>query len=86
VNIPDITNGVFELIGGAAVWANVFAIRKDKGYAGVRVPVMVFFSSWSLWNIYYYPHLGQYWSLAGGASIGLANLAFVCSMLYYGRK
>lgn len=86
MSTPDLVNGCYEFLGGIAVWLNVLAIWKDRGYAGVRIPVMAFFTSWSLWNLYYYPLLNQWASFCGGLSIGLANLAFVGSMVYWGRK
>jgi hypothetical protein len=86
MTIPDLINGGYEFIGGIAVWYNVLAIIKDKGYAGVRISTMGFFTSWSLWNLYYYPHLHQWASFFGGLSIGIANLLFIIAMLHYGRK
>ena len=83
---PDIINGSYEFLGGLAVWSNVYAIWKDKGYLGIRLQTMLFFTSWGLWNLYYYPHLNQWASFLGGISIGLANVAFVSAMLYYGKK
>ena len=82
----DSTNGLFEITGSIAVWLNVQAIYRDKGYAGGRVYVTVFFLSWSIWNGYYYPHLNQWMSTIGTVSIGLANLAYLSMMLHYGRK
>jgi hypothetical protein len=86
MSVPDIINGTYELLGSIAVWSNVYAISKDKGYAGIRVSVMAFFTSWGFWNLYYYPHLGQFVSLLGGVSIAVANVAFITSMIFYGRK
>jgi hypothetical protein len=48
---PDAINGIFEALGSVAVWANVVAISKDKGYAGTRIPMMLFFSAWGFWNL-----------------------------------
>ena len=83
---PDVINGLFEACGSLAVWLNVFALVRDKGYAGTRWPMAAFFTSWGYWNLYYYPHLGQWVSLAGGALLSVANTVGLGLMLYYGRK
>ena len=86
MNIPDLINGSYEFLGGIALWNNVYGIWKDKAYAGIRISSMAFFTSWSLWNLYYYPHLNQWISFFGGLSIGLANLVFVSLMIRYGKR
>ncbi len=55
----DAVNAAYEFSGSVAVWLNVRALYKDRGYAGGRVYVSLFFFTWSWWNLYYYPHLGQ---------------------------
>ena len=83
---PDVVNGLFELVGSILIWMNVSRVVKDRGYAGVFPPAVAFFAAWGLWNLYYYPALGQWWSFAGGCSIVLANSAWVALLLSYGRK
>ena len=82
----DAVNGTFEFSGSIAVLLNVWALYKDRGYAGGRVYVSLFFFSWAWWNLYYYLHLGQWLNAAGTISIGFANLAYLFLMLKYGRK
>lgn len=86
MNWQDAFNGFFECFGGFLVWLNVRAVFRDKGYAGVRPSIVMFFLGWSIWDIYYYPHLGQWWSFWGGVSIMTANIAWIATMLYFGRK
>ena len=83
---PDFINGIFEFVGSAFTWMNVRQIYRDKGHSGVYVPAIVFFMSWGLWNLYYYPHLDQPWSFHGGLSLVAANIAWVTLLLYYGKK
>lgn len=84
MNVPDAINGIYEALGGLLVWINVRAVYLDKGYSGIRLSVMLFFTTWSWWNLYYYPHLHQWMSFIGGINIGIANLAFVIMMIRYG--
>ena len=86
MTIPDLINGMFEACGSVCLWLNVRRIAQDKGYAGVYLPTTIFFSAWGFWNLYYYPHLGQWLSFAGGVSIVTANVAWAALMLKYGRK
>lgn len=83
---PDLINGVFEATGSVAVWANVRRLYRDKIIKGVCWQPMVFFSSWGVWNLYYYPHLGQWLSFLGGISIALANIVWTAMAVYYLRR
>ena len=74
---PDLVNGLFELVGGLLLWMNVAALRRDRELRGVRVAPTAFFAAWGAWNLYYYPSLGQWWSLAGGLVVVAANAAWV---------
>lgn len=83
---PDLFNGLFEFVGSAMIWRNVWAIYKDKQLAGVRWGATAFFSSWGLWNLYYYPSLEQWASFTGGVSIVIANTVWLALSLRYGGK
>lgn len=83
---PDLANGLFEFGGSIFTWLNVRQVHRDRGYAGIYLPGIVFFTSWGVWNLYYYPHLGQWWSFTGGLSIVTANCFWIGSMVYWGRK
>ena len=81
---PDMINGGFEFAGALLTWMNVRRIHQDQGYAGIFAPAIILFTSWGLWNLYYYPSLGQWWSFAGGIVLASANVAWLALMLYYG--
>jgi hypothetical protein len=83
---PDHVNAAFEVAGSVAVWMNFLAILKDRGYAGTRIPMMAFFTSWGFWNLYYYSHLLQWYSLYASLLLTGGNCAVVSAMLYFGRK
>jgi hypothetical protein len=82
----DFINGAFELVGSCFVWKNVFATIKDKGYAGLYLPSIIFFWAWGLWNIAYYPSLNQWLSFGGGLFVTLANTTWIALMIHYGKK
>ena len=76
----------FEFAGSLMTWANAYRVYKDKGYAGVWLPAVCLFALWGFWNLYYYPHLGQWASFTAGISIMGGNIVWVALMRHYGRK
>lgn len=85
IDPADFINGSFEAIGAWATWANVARLRADRRVAGVDWRSMAFFTGWGLWNLFYYPHLGQWLSFAGGALLVSGNVAWVALALKYRR-
>lgn len=81
--IPDIINGLFELLGGLFILNHCRAVLRDRSVAGVSIAGTVFFFLWGLWNLFYYPHLDQLWSFAGGVLIVIANCLWVGLLIYY---
>ena len=80
---PDIVNGAFEFIGAYFTWKNFFVLKQDKILKGVYWPTTAFFASWSLWNCFYYPSLGQWFSFYGGIALGSGNIAWIILAIYY---
>lgn len=74
---PDLINGSFELIGAYFTWRNWLQLRRDRHLAGVYWPTTAFFAAWGLWNLIYYPALGQWASFAGGVLLVAGNVAWV---------
>jgi hypothetical protein len=82
----DHVNAAFEVAGSIATWATFAAIIKDKGYAGMRLPLVAFFTTWGLWNLYFYTHLFLPISLYASIVLTAGNIAVMGAMVYYGRK
>jgi membrane protein YdbS with pleckstrin-like domain len=83
---PDFINGVFEFVGSVALWRNVLQLQSDRVVRGVHWMATGFFMLWGYWNLFYYPHLNQWWSLAGGVSIVVANTVWLLQMVHYLRR
>lgn len=86
MNWPDLINGTFELGGGLLYWVNVRKILHDKIVKGVSWPISAFFVAWGIWNVYYYPALGQWLSMAGGIFLVSASATWVALAAYYAHK
>jgi hypothetical protein len=69
MNLTDAVNAGFELVAALLTWRNVLQLYRDKQVKGVYWPAWAMFAAWGLWNLYYYPHLGQ-WLSANRALTG----------------
>ena len=83
IMLPDVINGVFELGGAIITTMNVRQIFFDKEVKGVHWSPFVFFTAWGLWNLYYYPVLGQWFSFAAGALLVGVNCVFLYGLWRY---
>jgi hypothetical protein len=84
--IPDLINGAFEAFGGVFIVINIHQLLKDKIVKGIHWGSTIFFTIWGIWNVYYYPFLGQWISFSGGLFIAVANIIWMCLRVYYWRK
>ena len=82
----DFTNGCFEFVGAMFLAFNVFKLIKDKRIAGISIATVAFFCAWGVWNLFYYPSLGQWASFSAGVAVVVANVTWVCLALYYSRR
>lgn len=82
----DIINGLFELGGAILLWLNVVRLHRDKLVRGVHPVPTAFFACWSVWNLWFYPSLGQWWSFAAGIGVGVVNIIWLVQMLWYLRN
>ena len=86
MSIPDAINGSFEALGGVFVLNHCRVLLRDRAVAGVSILSTAFFTSWGGWNIYYYPHLGQWLSFGGGVFVTSANTFYVGLLLAFRRR
>ena len=83
MQIPDVANAAFEVFASIMILNNCRVLLRDKAVAGVSIISTVFFTSWGVWNLFYFPHLGQWLSFWGGVAVVLANLFWVILMVRY---
>ena len=82
----DNVNGTYETIGGLFMLANCIKVYKDKEVKGISLTSAMFFCSWGLWNIVYYPSLNQWMSTIGAILLAFFNTTWLCQAIYYTRK
>lgn len=82
----DAINATFELAGGLFIAASIVKLHRDKVVHGVSWLHVSFFTAWGLWNLIYYPALGQMLSFAGSVGITLANTIWLAQLIYYTRR
>jgi len=81
--LPDLLNGCFELFGSAFILLSIMKVLKTKSSAGVNWIHPAFFTAWGVWNLFYYPHLGQWLSFVGGIGVVSANIIWVSLLIKY---
>lgn len=82
---PDMINGSFELMGAFFLLLNIRQLYRDKELNGVHWLPTLFFSTWGIWNLYYYPSLGQWYSFAGGLAIVCINTFWLGQIAWYAK-
>ena len=65
---------------------SVVKLYKEKTVRGVSWLHAGFFASWGFWNLYYYPHLNQWFSFVGGIAIVIVNTLWLIQLIYYKGK
>lgn len=83
--MSDAINAAFELVGAVLAWKNFSRLLRDREVKGVYWPATAFWSVWGLWNLYYYPSLGQWLSTCAGAVLVAGNVAWVVAAIRWRR-
>lgn len=86
IHWQDLVNGIYEFMGAPFIFMSILKLFKDKKVRGVSWIHVLFFSSWGYWNLYYYPHLNQWCSFAGGVCLVIANTIWLFQIFYYLAK
>lgn len=69
----DAVNACFEGLLAVLLLGNVRRLLRDRRVQGVTVWPSILTTAWGVWNLYYYPALGQWWSTVGGSAVVLMN-------------
>ena len=83
---PDMINGSFEFVGGLSIFNHCRVVLEHKEVKGVSVLSTIFFLSWSVWNVFFFPHMELWFSFYGGLFMLAANVLWVGLLIKYYRK
>lgn len=83
---PDLINSLFEGFAGLMVLNHCRVLYAEKMVRGVSRVSSFFFTVWGLWNVYYYPAIGQALSFYGGLGVVAANAVYVGMMVHYRKN
>lgn len=79
----DLFNGLFEAASALFTIGNILQTIKDQELKGMRLESILFFTSWGLFNLYFYPSHGLILSFLGGCAIVTANVVWISCILYF---
>lgn len=83
MNYSDLINGGFELLGGLLYILSIKAILEHKEVKGMSLLPNIFFTSWSIFNLYFYSYNNLWFSFFGGIFLGITNGIWLCLAIYY---
>lgn len=83
---PDMINASFEVTASAAVLNHCRVLLHDRQVSGVSTTSTGFFFAWGLWNLFYYPHIGQPLSFAAGIAVTVANCLWLVLLIAFSRR
>ncbi len=78
---PDLLNATFEVVGAGFLLADCRALLRDRQLRGVYWPGRVFWASWGIWNVVYYPSIDQWLSFYAGLLVLAANTVW-CALAW----
>lgn len=86
IDFKDLINASFEMGGAAMAWINVRQLLRDKSVSGIYWPTVLFFATFGIWNVVYYPALNQPLSAVAGVFLALGNIVWVALAIKYIRQ
>ena len=81
----DQINGAFEAGLAVMLFLNLRRLMKDREVKGFDYKVVVFTTAWGIWNLFYYPALGQMFSFYAGIGVVSMNAAWLWLVWHYKR-
>lgn len=84
--IADTINAGFEFAASFAVLHHCWHAWRDKEVKGTSIAAVAFFAAWGIWNLFYYPYLGQWHSFFAGIFVFVANGLWLVMLIHYRRQ
>lgn len=81
----DPVNAFFEFASSFFLLISVFKVHREKRVAGISYIHVGFFALWGVWNLFYYPYLGQSYSFYAGIFLVIVNVTYFGQLVYYDK-
>jgi hypothetical protein len=82
MKLYDLINAGFSIGGSIFLWLNVLSLYKEREVKGVHWGSVAYFSILGFWNLFFYSHLTQWYSVVAGTSGVLANIVWLGMALW----
>ena len=79
----DFINAVFNSVGAFFIILNAIDIHRRQTVAGHTYPSTIFFTAWSIYSVFFYAHLQQFWSFSISVVMAIANVALLMLVFKY---
>lgn len=86
MGIFDLINGLLGVFGSFFILISIVKLQREKLVRGVSWIHVSFFTGWGYWSLFYYPHLGQWFSFWGVVAIVIANTYWIGQLIYFQYK
>ena len=81
----DVVNACLNIGGAIAISTSIYRVLRDKMVRGVHWGMLIFFISWSCWNLLLYTHVGLWYSFLAGILMVLTEAAYLILLIFYSR-
>ena len=82
----DQVNAGFEMVGAAFRIFDCMKLHRDKTFLGGSIWTAVFFFIWGIFNTFFYPSLGQTWSLCAAITLTMVNGLWIVMAVYFNYR
>jgi hypothetical protein len=82
----DAINSFFEMGMFVVILMGIYKLVQDKYVAGFHWAQVAFPMSWGMFNLVYYPSLGQTLSTVAAVFVVVANIVYLILITYYLQK
>lgn len=82
----DLINALFEFGMALTICLSGWKLHKEKSVRGFHWSQVAFPTAWGIFNLFYYPSLGQNLSFFGGVAVVTCNLCYLSAIWTYRDK
>lgn len=79
----DAVNAIFECFGTLFILISARKCYINKSADGISWTMTAFFFVWGIWNIAFYPAIGQMFSFYAAIVMAIANFIYTSILIYY---